>query len=371
MKKNIATAGILGLTALSGSAHSAWGMEQIIRPYQSVRSAAMGGLRTTTGKYEENFFGNPARMLANPKSRVTIFDFMAEINSGVIDNIGELTDSSSFYGAVGATAGTNNHVRLQMTWPSFFFPLRGGKSALGVGLIMSMQGDLNLRRSYELKPDVLMDFGPAVTYAQKFLPNDALGVGVTMHAAYRLQSDISIFDLIKGKSFSVDSSGSQGAHIDFDLGATYLLPIQPFKEIDFSASASVNNLLGGNYANLPVSPIPGIGLKPRPQPRTLGLGLSLHKDAHGRMKDTTVALEVNDIGNSNGGSFYRLLHLGGETHYGVLALRAGLSQGYFAGGLGLNLKVFNLDLATYGEEMTLNPGGMEDRRYSLKLSFQI
>ena len=53
---------LLGL-ALSPSAHA---LDQIIRPYQSVRSAGMGGVRITTGLYDENFFNNPARVTANP-----------------------------------------------------------------------------------------------------------------------------------------------------------------------------------------------------------------------------------------------------------------------------------------------------------------
>ncbi|MCM2323994.1 MAG: hypothetical protein NDJ90_12105, partial [Oligoflexia bacterium] len=308
MKKNISV-GIVGfcvISALAALVSTAWGMEQIVRPYQSVRSAAMGGLRTGTGLYEENFFGNPARGLANPRRRVAIFDFMAEINSGVINNIGDLTDASSFYTGVGATAGENNHLRIQTSWPSVFLPLRGGKSYLGVGLLMSLQTDLNLRRAYILKPDAIMDIGPAVSYAQKFLKNDALGVGVTVHTTYRVQTDLSLFDLIKGQSFSVSSSGSQGAHLDFDLGSTYVLPIQPFKGIQLTASAALNNILGGRYSNLGLQPLPEITQKPRSQPRSLGLGLALHKKAHGRMRNTTVALEMNDIGNNPSGSPYRL-----------------------------------------------------------------
>jgi len=80
---------------------------------------------------------------------------------------------------------------------------------------------------------------------------------------------------------------------------------------------------------------------------------------------------VIDFGNNPNGSLYRTLHLGGETHFSILVPRVGINQGYLAAGLGIDLKIFQLDLATYGEEMTLNPGGLEDRRYALRLGFQI
>jgi hypothetical protein len=91
----------------------------------------------------------------------------------------------------------------------------------------------------------------------------------------------------------------------------------------------------------------------------------------GIMKDTTLALELTDFGNNTNGSIYRTVHLGGETHLGIFALRAGLNQGYACAGLGINLKFVRIDASTYGEELSLNSGGYEDRRYALQFAIQI
>jgi hypothetical protein len=127
--------------------------------------------------------------------------------------------------------------------------------------------------------------------------------------------------------------------------------------------------------------------------RNLNLGVSATRATWGVFTHTSFAFEVTDIGNNSNdvnaptpssdpgqatdanqygaGSVFRMIHIGAETHWKLVALRAGLNQGYLAAGLGLDLRFFTLDFATYGEEMSLNAGGIEDRRYALQLGFQI
>jgi hypothetical protein len=68
---------------------------------------------------------------------------------------------------------------------------------------------------------------------------------------------------------------------------------------------------------------------------------------------------------------FKTVHIGYELHYGVLAPRVGINQGYLTAGLGVNLPVLQLDLSTYGEEASLNVGGVEDRRFALRLGLHI
>jgi hypothetical protein len=60
-----------------------------------------------------------------------------------------------------------------------------------------------------------------------------------------------------------------------------------------------------------------------------------------------------------------------EARYGILAPRIGFNQGYLSGGLGILTRYVTLELATYGEEMRLNVGDQQDRRYAVRLAFQI
>lgn len=346
--------------------------DEIIRSYQSVRSAGMGGVKLTTGLYDENFFGNPARAVANPRFRVTILDPMVEASSSAVTNIPAMTNGDDFYSGLADTAGDNNHARMQTTMPSVYFPAGDNKLAIAVGVITSSQLNVNMRRSYNLDPQGIIDIGPTVTVARRFLENDALALGLNLHGTYRLatSSSYTAVDLIKGRSLSPTSSGGQGAHIDVDLGGTFVLPVEPMG-FQVTTGLALNNIMGGKYENLSMQPASGITALPIAQPRTLGFGAAVRKAEWASLTDTVIAMEFTDIGNNSGGSLFRTLHLGGETHFGILAPRLGLNQGYIAAGLGIDLRFVNIDVATYGEELSLNVGGQQDRRFAFKLAFQI
>ncbi len=362
---------LMGLAALT--AGSAQALEPILKPYQSARSSGMGGLKLTTGLYDDNFFGNPARVLANPTWKVTVFDPMVETSSSTLSNVGSIASSGDdALSAIGGTAGSNNHARVQFTTPAVYFP-RGNRSwAVAVGLLTSAQFDVALRNSYQLSPATVVDIGPAVTFGKTFFADARLGVGITPHLTSRLATDanFTLADLISGQSLSPTESGGAGTHFDVDLGATYQLPFR-WREFDFDAAVAINNVLGGTYSNLSSIRLAETGALPPAQPRTFGFGMAARRDIWGKFNNTVFALEVQNIGNNPNGSVFRLIHLGGETHWRRIALRAGLNQGYLSGGVGLDLWAIKLDLATYGEEMSLNAGGLQDRRYALRLGFEI
>ncbi len=370
-KTTLLTCAITLFTGLNSFTPSSWAADQIIRPYQSVRNAGMGGVRITTGFYDENFFGNPARVTANPTWRVGLPDPLIEFGAGTFDTFGDLTEGDDTLSQVGNTAGNNNHGRIQMTFPSFYIPKGEGRWAFAFSIITSLQFDMNLHRNFQLDPQAIIDVGPAFTVGRTFLEDQKLSVGVTPHVTYRLASEANygLDDLIRGASLSPLGSGGDGAHVDFDIGATYDLPWH-YKEFDFTTGASINNMLGGKYKNIPVS-LADLGTAPPEQPRALNVGVSAKRKSWGKLDDVVFALDVSDIGNNTDGSIFRLLHMGSEVRWRRLQARLGFNQGYWTAGFGADLKILQIDLATYGEEMSLNTGGAEDRRYALRLGFQI
>jgi hypothetical protein len=372
----VASLSLVALTPLSALA-----LDQIIKPYESVRSSGMGGVTLTTGLYDENFFGNPARVTENPHWRVTILDPMVETNSHTENSIKAIDGGNSVYSDLGQNAGANNHFRLQTTMPSVYLPPSiHGKWAFALGLITSSQVDLDLRRSFNIDPSGIIDIGPALTVGRRLLEDNALTVGATAHVTYRLStnSDFSIVNLISGESISPRATGGQGGMLDFDVGMTYVFKHYHPAGVNFSVGAALDNMLGGNFNNLKLQYLkdangnPSPANKPIGEPRRVGTGFAVEKDSMGMLHDTMLAFEFQDIGNNTNGALFRTAHLGGETHLlHVLAVRAGINQGYLCGGVGLDLKLITLDVSTYGEEMSLNPGGLEDRRIAAKLAFQI
>lgn len=346
-------------------------LEQIVRPYQSVRASGMGGVTLTTGFYEDNFFGNPARMSANPTWRVVLISPTFETTPTTISALSDILGSSTDLSKVSDKMGDNLHGRFQLVPFALFLNL--GKTSYGLGLLVNSQLDMGVRRSFNVDPDAIVEMGPAFTVSRKFLDEDALAVGLTTHLSYRLSTSqsFSLIDLFQGDSLSPSNTGGQGAHLDFDVGATYVLPWS-FSEFTLTAGATISNVLGGKYKNIHMRPISDLPNYPTPQPRALGFGVSATRPTLWAFTDAMFAFEVQNIGNNPNGNLFRLIHMGGEARiWSVLLPRLGLYQGYWAAGLGLDLKFFELDLATYGEEMSLVAGEYEDRRIALKLSFHI
>ncbi len=374
MKKNK----ILSLSLLASfaslTAAEARTFNNIIRPFQSARSSSMGGVRYSTGLYEENFFANPARMADSEKWRIDIINMMIELNSGSIKNVNKLAKSGDVISNLAETAGTNNHVRIQTIIPAYYSPrFIVNRNSFAVGLIQSTQADIGLRRSMSLEPNVFMDIGPAVTFARKFAVEDRVAVGITAHYMYRVatKDDFSTVDYIRGTGFkSVSDGAGEGTKIDFDLGARHNINWEP-KGWELQSALAVNNVMGSKYKQ-GLDLISGTQPEPMKLPRSINAGLSARKSSIWGLGMTTLAFEVQDIGNNEGGSLFRLLHMGGEIALkDTIFLRAGINQGYACLGVGFDLPVLKLDFSTYGEEMSLNAGGQEDRRYAMRLGFSL
>ncbi len=375
MKKNkILSLTLLGsLLSISG-AEASRSFDNIIRPFQSARSSGMGGVRYTTGLYEENFFANPARMADNKKWRLDIINMLVELNSGSIRNVGKLTKSGDKIENLAETAGTNNHVRIQTVIPAFYTPhFFAERNSFAVGLVQSTQADISLRKNMSIEPDVFMDIGPAVSFARKFAEEDRVAVGVTAHYSYRVatRDTFSTIDYIKGTSFkSVSDVAGEGNKVDFDLGARHNIAWRPH-DWDLQSAFAINNVIGSEYKS-GLDLISGTQPTPVKQPRTVNAGVAARRDSLFGLGATTLAFEIQDIGNNSGGSLFRLIHFGGEIAMkDTLFLRAGFNQGYLCAGVGIDLPVLKLDFSTYGEEMSLNTGGQEDRRYAARIGIAL
>jgi hypothetical protein len=238
---------------------------------------------------------------------------------------------------------------------------------------MSTQFDVNLRRNYAADTLAITDIGPAFTVGRRFLKDKNWAVGLTPHVTYRLASKdgFSLVDLIKGQSPSPTKSGGDGTHLELDIGTTYKFVNAKRLGLDLAAGFSINNLFGGTYGNVPFNILKNNDNRPRRQPRTFNLGGSATRPHIGPFTKVIFALEVTDIGNNKYGSLFRLIHIGNEWHWKAFSPRFGINQGYLTAGLGIDLLLVQLEFATYGEEMSLNAGGLEDRRYAFRLAIQI
>jgi len=351
---------------------SALASDEILSPFLGVRSKGMGGVIITTGLYDENFFYNPARATANPHSRLTLLQITPEVSANTISNYATLTGSGDTISNAFNTTGKFNHSRIQLVLPAWYLaPIEGRKLAIALGLIASGQVNLGLTNQLSASGLALMDIGPALTISRKFLEEETLSIGFTTHLSYRASGSPEL-NLIKllNKDTQLNQFGGDGVKVDFDLGATYKL--LSFGGWDLNTGLAVQNVLNAQYKrnsslNL-LKDARGTVIESR---RTLGVGVNLSRSDLFIFSDTSFAFEVTDINNNSSGSFYRLLHIGAETSLKIFKFRAGINQGYLCAGAGIDLRFLTIDAATYGEELALNVGKREDRRYALTLGLHI
>ncbi len=376
MNKNSPTSWTLIFTLLLLTSFSlqprAFAMDPINQLFRSVRAEGMGDVRYTTGLYEENFFANPARVTSNPEDRFQLPQISLEAGSDSLSTLSTLTGGGSELGKFGSAEGKPLSARFQLVLPAYYNnTFISDKWAMAIGFELAAQTQWELSQVGSFDPNTRINMGPAITLARRFLEEDRLSVGTTFHSEFvsDVNQIISITDYFAGTKLSGTSLGGNGLGVDFDLGATYDGPWSVLG-FQFQFGLAINNILGGAYTNLgrPVTTWPG---NPTSSNRFLNFGASARREEVGGLDYVIVALEFTDIGNNPNGSAFRTIHFGTEAQWKVFKMRLGINQGYPTAGFGIDLHALEINFATYGEEMGLNVGDLEDRRYALELGFQI
>lgn len=375
--------GLFILVTLLLAANPAWALEEIMKNYRGIRSLGMGGVVTTTGRYDESLFGNPATGAENPESRLSILEITGEANDNFISDVSDINAARSAGGteilsklADKGLVGKVEHTRLTFIAPGYYNPtLFGENTGFSAGLLVNSQTSLQLHADATLDAQALLDVGPAFAVTHKLLDGN-LDLGIQLQGLYRLAGDPSYraTDFLAGQKISLSSIAGQGVGIDTSIGAYYKLPfaVPFFKQIGLGAS--FNNLMQSTYRVTGRELVGSVRGNPPNNDRTANAGVNAVLPDALVFTDSTFAIEMQNMGTTRRqASFFKKLHFGGETHlFGdLLAVRAGFNQGYVGGGLGLDLPVVDLDFATYGEEMGALTGTLQDRRFAFRLSFNI
>jgi hypothetical protein len=364
----------LALVAFLFSAN-AFALDPILRDYHSVRAAGMGDVRYTTGLYEENFFANPARSTDNPEWLLQLPQISVEASGAAISSLSSLiklaNNNDSGLSTFANNVGKPLSARVQSVFPGYYAShFITDKWSFGVAIIASAQTVAEVSQSGTIDPTTIAAVGPAVNLSRRFL-DDRLSIGANAHVEFRGNTvrSYSIEQYLVNQNLSNAIKGGNGLGYDFDLGTTFK-PHWNLGGFHYELGFAVNNILGGQYKQLghPSSTWPG---DPFQSNRSYSGGVSALHDHFWFFSSVLLAAELTDIGNNGDGSIYRCIHLGSEFKWKILAARLGVSQGYWTAGAGIDLKYMSLNVASYAEELGLNPGVMEDRRYAAELGFQI
>lgn len=358
----------------------------IHQEYTSTRALGMGNAFTAVVDDHSALFYNPAALALRKDGQLRFF-LRGGISDNYTDVTGEIDDIPEGASKTADTAaviekhyGEHLYSRIPTIGAAWVRP------NWGIAFIpadLSIDVAINKQLGPSLGVNAYLDSTLAYGYAKKLKmknPNNEVAIGVTIKALHRAYySDVLSAAMVADGSEIFDiKKSAEGLTLDLDTG---ILWSPGFKKKTFFAkvlkptfSAVVRNV--GDYG-FPVQ----FGIinkddpeKPPALQRRLDLGsrFSLPKFW---VFDPKFAFDVRDIGHDNW-TFVKGSHAGFELYWQMFkwwkgSWSVGLNQGYATAGFGARLAWFQLDVATWGEEVGTSDNPIESRRYIVEMSIDI
>jgi hypothetical protein len=318
----------------------------------SVRALGMGNAFTPIAKGTDALFYNPAGLAKTKEITLTALKFRVGV-----DNVDAISNANDFNGS-----GFANTLR------QFY----GKELWVGTGLVsgfstpnfaaaiydsFNLSADLSNPALPSFQVDFVNDYGIATGFGLDLAPGFSVGVAVKRINRIGSSAVIPVSALANLTDTALRSeldNRGLGYSLDFGTSITFPTPVKPTLSFVMKNLGDTQFTLDKGTKNPPTDKGEMIA------------GLSLEMEVPG----VTVipVIEMKNIASTETIALGKKIHTGLELQLPALALRGGLYQGYYTAGVGLNLGIINLDVATYGVELGEYPGQHEDRRYVLELT---
>jgi hypothetical protein len=198
----------------------------------------------------------------------------------------------------------------------------------------------------------------------------ALGATVEfLHRAY--YSDvIQSAQLATNQPLVSFANAEEGGTVDFAVGALYNVKVAPDAKFKSAFGMMVRNVIDDGFPIKMQYINPHASSPPRLQ-RRLDVGTKIGLPNFW-VFDPKFALDIRDIGYSTWTPM-KGLHAGAELYWKMYNWwkghwSVGINQGYWTAGFGARMAIFQLDIASWGEEVGTTDAKHESRRYILEAS---
>ncbi|WP_300669754.1 conjugal transfer protein TraF [Desulfoluna sp.] len=330
--------------------------------HQGVRPLGMGGAFTAIADDQNAINYNPAGLSRTEGFGLGILNPMVEFSEDSADLYKDFDDidqdnTSEVSELLKKYVGDTNHIKVAGDVYAGFRFRDVGVMVAGVG---RGYADMVIRNptypELHLVSDI--DYGGqvGVGYALPMVPGLSLGVGVKALNRTSIDEVYTAMDIADNDfGDTLEDDEKDGSDASMDLGMIWSRDIQGLTQVNLGLAAI--NIKEMDFGEA------------RDQKSQVNVGVALAQTFSGFT--LTEALDYHDLTDNltGDGSTEKKMHLGAELEFPILlALRAGLSQGYYTAGATVNFKVLRFDVATYGEEVGVHAGQKEDRRYAAQLS---
>lgn len=351
---------ILGvLHVLSGPAFGAERMEF----YNGVRGLGMGGAQMATVNDETSALINPAGLGKLRDSFLTVVDPEVHVGSESQSIVGYDWFSASDPQAILEKMRDGGHFSKhfhqgQQLFPSFVVP------NFGIGLLHTSFSNASFENAgADFRFRHRTDYGLILGYNFRLF-DGRLKIGFNTRVMNRTEANA----LVPAASTNLTLGGmaKEGMGIGSDVGVLLAMPWQWLPTIGFVYRDVGNtryDYRGGLFRSTTDRP------DSTPATMDAAFGVSPIVSKQTRM---TISAEYRDMQDAyDEKSFQRRFHAGVEWNFSDLFFfRAGMNQQYWTTGLELALFNYQLQFATYGEDVGTVSDPREDRRYVMKFAFR-
>lgn len=357
---------ILSFAATLVFAHTAQA-QQVFEYFSGVRQNGMGNAYTAVVNDETAVLVNPAGLGKIRDATFTVAD--PEIAFGA--EAGKLFDSSNYTDAIsfkpqkildvmnGKGSWGPTHMKAQV-FPSIIL------ENFGFGLHYKLEHDSLIpdEAGTDYRVRYVNDVALAMGYNFRFFGGIVkLGVGAKLIDRTEIDTTVPVTTT----NLDVENFGAEGMGISVVSGLILTAPVQLLPTL-----AIVVQDVGGTSFTLSDGLFNKVGdRRPKFVSQKVDAGISFSPiiSNHIRMSLTG---EMRDLTNlSEQPDKTRLFHGGAEINFAdFFFLRAGMNQRYYTGGAEFATEQFQLQAATYGEEVGTYPAKQEDRRYVFKFTMR-
>lgn len=351
---------------------------------RQVRNLGMGNVGVALkGSHASSPFYNPAGLSDLEKSEMEMLSITGEASANAFDLVGDIrdlvdnldaasTDADQirvFDDFVQANTGEYRRARVAVNLVNY------ARKNFAAGLVLDQRLDLTVREPGVPQFDVrsTADIAAYVAASNSFW-DDLLQVGVTFRPTVRLSLDeadqqFQYVDILEDDNGDLPIDGQFENILDkrrfglgVDVGLKSNLAFGDLKEQNWYKA--LNPMVGVTWQDIDS---PSFEAGPANE-QSMNFGLAIHPEL-AKFKNA-FAIDFRNLNQER--PFLSKLHVGVETQFPkILALRAGLNQGYVTAGLSVDLKFVSLEGAMYFEEIGVYTRQEGNLRYAAKLAFKI
>lgn len=344
-----------------GSASAASAQERFVF-YRGVREAAMGGVYSGVVNDETAVLLNPAGLGKLRDTTVTVIDPELEgsfndTQVATLSNAMSVLNAQGLLSALKSSPGTYFDAKVQV-FPSIV------TTNFGFGLHAKYQYDAYVdSTSTNFHFDYRNDFAPAFGYCFRFF-GGILKIGVSARVIDR--TEISTIQPASSTNLSSDSLQKEGLGVGGDAGLILTSPTAWLPTI----SGVVHDIGDTSYA-LSNGVFHSTSSRPSDTLQTIDAGFSVFPILSNQNR-MSISVDYDDVTNVEATSDpMKRLHGGLEFNiHDFLFIRGGWNERYWTAGLELASERFQIQLASYGEEVGTYPTTTEDRRWVGKFAFR-